>query len=113
MYLTEEGFETTRLKEVLVENTEDPVVATHCLETGQVLVTHDNDFKTMRKRLLIGTRRFRRLHVILLSCANARARDRLQFSMPIILAVWEQIQAAAHRPLKIQVFVNACKVIEE
>lgn len=112
-YLTEAGFEVTRLKDVLVENTEDPVVATHCIQTGQVLVTHDNDFKTMRKRLLVSDRRFRTLHVILLSCPNARGRDRLAFAMPIILAVWQQIQAQAHRPLKVQVLLNACKVLEE
>jgi predicted nuclease of predicted toxin-antitoxin system len=112
-YLNSVGFQTTRLKDVLVENTEDPVVATHCIQTGDVLVTHDNDFKTMRKRLLIGNRRFRTLHVVLLSCPNARARQRLEHSMPVLLAVWQQIQTQAHRPLKIQIFVNACKVLEE
>jgi predicted nuclease of predicted toxin-antitoxin system len=112
-YLIESGFQTTRLREVLVENTEDPVVATHCIQTGDVLLTHDNDFKTMRKRLMIGNRRFRRLHVILLSCPNARARQRLAFSMPVVLALWEQIQADAHRPLKMQIQVNGFKVLEE
>jgi predicted nuclease of predicted toxin-antitoxin system len=112
-YLNEEGFQTTRLKDVLVENSEDPVVATHCIETGEILVTHDNDFKTMRKRLLVAGRRFLRLHVILLSCPNARAQQRLSFSMPVILALWEQIQADAHRPLKMQIQVGGFKVLEE
>lgn len=112
-FLIEQGFQTTRLTEVLVEDTEDQVVATHCIESGDVLLTHDNDFKTMRKRLMIGNRRFKRLHVILLSCSNARARQRLEFSMPIIVALWDQIQSEAHRPLKMQIQVNGFKVIEE
>ena len=78
-YLKGQGFQTTQLKDLLVEDTQDPVVATHCIQTGDILVTHDNDFKTMRKRLLVANRRFRSLHCILLSCPNARARDRLQF----------------------------------
>jgi predicted nuclease of predicted toxin-antitoxin system len=112
-YLEEEGFETIRLKDVLVEDSADPVVATHCIETGQVLITHDNDFKTMRRRLLASGRRFRTLHVILLSCPNARARDRLAFTLPAILAVWQQIEGQTHHPLKVQVFVNGFKVLEE
>lgn len=112
-YLQAEGFRVTLLKDVLVENTEDPIVATHCIQTGDILLTHDNDFKTMRKRLLISRSRFRDLHCILLSCPNARARDRLQFSMPVVLALWDQISAQAHRPLKMQIQVNGFRVVEE
>jgi predicted nuclease of predicted toxin-antitoxin system len=112
-YLQGEGFGVTLLKDVLVEDTEDPIVATHCIQTGDILLTHDNDFKTMRKRLLISNRRFRNLHCILLSCSNARARERLQFSMPVILALWDQITAEAHRPLKMQIQVGGFRVLEE
>lgn len=111
-YLKGEGFEVTVLKDVMVENTEDPVVAAYCLEAGKVLLTHDSDFKSMRKRLLVGNR-FRNLNCVVLDCKPARAIDRLQFAMGHILYVWEQIENGNHRPLKMHLQTNAFKIIDE
>ena len=111
-YLAQEGFQVTFLKDVLMENTEDPVVAAYCIEKRDILITHDSDFKSMRKRLLVGNR-FRALNCVVLACAPAIALARLQFALPHIQFVWEQIEAGNHVPLKMHVQTNACKIIDE
>lgn len=111
-YLHGEGFQVTFLKDVMAENAEDPVVAAYCIEKGDILLTHDNDFKSMRRRLLIGNR-FSALNCVVLACTPAIALARLQFALPHIQFVWGLIEAGNHVPLKMHIQPNAFKIIND
>jgi predicted nuclease of predicted toxin-antitoxin system len=111
-FLEGEGFEVTYLPKVMAEDTKDPVVAAYCEEEGYILVTHDTDFKSMRGRLLIGPR-FRRIHCVLLTCTQPKARERMELALPLIVFTWARIEAGEHRPLKMHVQTTSIRIIDE
>jgi len=64
---------------------DDPVVAIAAEEVGAILVSHDDDFKTIAPRVMHGQRnRFRKLSRIALQCPEPMAAERLRDLMPII-----------------------------
>lgn len=77
---------------------DDPVVAIAAEEIGAILVSHDNDFKTIAPRVVHGQRaRFRKLSRIALQCPEPLAADRLRELMPVIEHL---VSLAANKPDK-------------
>ncbi len=111
-YLEEQGFQVTFLKDVMVEDTEDPIVAAYCDQSGDILLTHDTDFKSMRRRLLLGNR-FRRLSCVLLTCTQARALERMRVALPLIVFTWNRVGDGEHRPLKMHLQTGSVRILDE
>jgi predicted nuclease of predicted toxin-antitoxin system len=98
------GHELTRLRDVMLTDTSDPVIAVACSRSGHVLVTHDNDFRGSgaAKRLGITNRQYRKtLHRIQLRCEEPRSAKRMQEAMSLIEHEWVLMNAA--RPMVIEI----------
>lgn len=51
--IVDAGHSITRLRDCMAVNTADPVIAMACAKSGHVLVSHDNDFRGIAKRLKV------------------------------------------------------------
>jgi predicted nuclease of predicted toxin-antitoxin system len=89
------GHQLTRLRDCMLTDTKDPVIAIACAEGGQVLVSHDNDFKAVAKRLQISQGQYqKRLHRVDLRCEEPSSAHRLEVAMSLIEHEW---MVANHR----------------
>ncbi|MCW5575930.1 MAG: DUF5615 family PIN-like protein [Burkholderiales bacterium] len=101
-FFADMGHPIVRLREVMAITTPDPVIAVACSQSGQVLVTHDTDFRQASKRLKITQREYReKLHRILLSCDFATDVDRLKDAWSVIEHEWSLINGS--RPMSIEI----------
>jgi predicted nuclease of predicted toxin-antitoxin system len=98
----------TRLRDVMLTNTKDPVIEIACSQSGQVLVSHDKDFKDLKPRLnvdgrtQITKREFNtRLHKIHLACFEYDAARRMNDAFSLIEAEWDLI--VPDRPMVIEI----------
>src|SRR5882672_6758316 len=72
------GHGVIRLRDVMDTKTADPVIAVACSQHGQVLVSHDGDFRDLSKRLKITQRQYRtKLHRIQMECPEPNAANRI------------------------------------
>lgn len=98
--LVELGHQVTRLRDVMATTTADPIIAVACSQSGQVLVSHDNDFKQVAKRLKITQRQYQNsLHRIQLGCPEPNGAKRIREAISLIEAEWLLIQEG--RPMVI------------
>lgn len=83
------GHKVTRLRDVMATTTADPIIAVACSQSGHVLVSHDNDFRQVSKRLKISQRQYRdSLHRILLGCPEPNSAKRISDALPLIELEW-------------------------
>lgn len=83
--LVELGHSCEFSRALIPPNADNPLVAIAAEETGAILVSHDNDFKTIAPRVVHGQRnRFRKLSRIALQCPEPQAAQRLRELMPVI-----------------------------
>jgi predicted nuclease of predicted toxin-antitoxin system len=87
------GHALTRLRDVMLTTSPDPIVAIACAENSQVLVSHDNDFKAVAKRLQMSQRQYRRLHRVDLRCFEPEGAQRMLDAMSLIEHEWQVAQA--------------------
>ena len=79
----------TRLRDVMPRDSKDPLVALACAQSGQVLVSHDNDFREVASRLQVTQRDYRtQLHRIDLRCVEPAAAARVAEAMALIESEW-------------------------
>ena len=97
--LESNGHLVTRLRDVMPTDSADTVVAAACNQAGLVLITHDNDFKDMAKRMRVSGRRFRNLSMIRLGCREPKAAARIESALSLIEFEWALAQASADRRL--------------
>ena len=57
--ILQHGHALTRLRDVMPRDSKDPLVALACVQSGQVLVSHDNDFRDIARRLQVTQRDYR------------------------------------------------------
>lgn len=108
-YLEGLGHGVTRLRQVMVQNTKDPVIAFACSRAGHVLVTHDKDFRATAKRLNITQRQYRaELHRIIMRCRFPQGVKRLTEYMETIETEWRDQKPG--RPLFIELFDKTIKI---
>lgn len=104
------GHQLTRLRDCMLPDTKDPLVALACAEGGHVLVTHDTDFRAISARLNIRQEQFQRLlHRVELKCFEPRAAARLKDSMTLIESEWA-IAKATGAAMVIQVFESSIRI---
>ncbi len=88
--LVDAGHELTWLRDVLDADTVDPIIAVACERSGQVLVTHDTDFRQAAKLLKITQRQYQNsLHRIMLRCPEPDSARRILEGLSLIEAEWE------------------------
>lgn len=107
--LASRGHRLTRLRDVMPAHSPDQVVAAACSLHGQVLVTHDKDFKAMAKRLGYTQMQFRHsLHRIQLRCPEFDAATRVGLALSLIEAEWEL--ASSDQPMVIELTNETIRV---
>lgn len=108
-FLMSAGHQVTRLREVMLTTTADPVIAVACSRHGQVLVSHDNDFRQVAKRLNITQRQYRStLHRVQLCCPEPNGAERLREAMALIESEW--LLVTPNRPMVIDVHDHAFRI---
>lgn len=105
--IQERGHHLTQLREAMLIRTKDPIIEIACSHSGQVLVSHDRDFKELKPRLNVNDRTpvtrlgFVKLHKIHLECPEYEAAARMKEAFSLIEAEWELITPV--RPMVIQI----------
>ena len=83
------GHGLTRLRDCMARDTKDPLVALACLESGHVLVSHDNDFREIAKRLQATQKQYQKNHHrVDLRCFEPEAAKRISEVMALIESEW-------------------------
>lgn len=86
------GHKVTRLREAMPRDSADQTVAAACAAFGLVLVTHDNDFKAIARRLNVTNKKSRSLHRIQLRCPEPNSAQRITDLLPLIEFEWKRVQ---------------------
>lgn len=83
--LIELGHEAEFSRALIPHDADDPIVAIAAEQTDSILISHDNDFKTIAPRVVHGQRaRFQKLSRIALQCPEVLAAERIRELMPVI-----------------------------
>ena len=91
------GHALRRLRRVLPRDAPDDLVAAMVVAAGEILITHDKDFKQLARRAGVARRHFDRLDLIKLSCAEFDAAKRLTAFMSLIEHEWRYTRAHGMR----------------
>jgi hypothetical protein len=87
--LMDSGYKVTRLRDVMLRNSPDPVVDANCRENGLVLITHNHKhFKRIAHELRRSGIGLKPLSRIDMECHQSEAVERLKSLMPLIEAEW-------------------------
>lgn len=90
--LMDSGHMVTRLRDVMLDNSPDPVVATACREAGLVLITHNiKHFRKIVKDHEVSKSQADRLCRIELGCRQFEAVERIKCAMEIIEMEWQRL----------------------
>lgn len=109
--LMEAGHQVTRLRDVMSPDTPDPVIYVACSQSGHVLLTHDNDFRKLAKRLGITQRQYREsLHRIQLRCLEPESAGRVIEALKLIESEW-RLAKKARRPLVMEIHSGSIRTI--
>src|SRR5574340_228306 len=109
-FLIAAGHDVTRLRDVMLRNTEDRVIEVACSRSGHVLVTHDRDFMATAKRLKVTRREYQtQLHRIQLRCEEPRSARRVQEAMSLIEHEWTILQP--DRPMVIEIRDEVIRIV--
>jgi predicted nuclease of predicted toxin-antitoxin system len=87
--ISDAGHILTRLRECMVPGSKDQLIALTCARAGQVLVSHDNDFTEIARRLHL-SKFGKNLHRIDLKCDGPIASRRMRELMSLIEHEWTQ-----------------------
>jgi predicted nuclease of predicted toxin-antitoxin system len=91
-FLKESGHTVIRLRDVMLDNSPDPVVAAACREQGMVLVTHNvKHFKKIVKDYEVTAAQADRLCRIELECEQLESVDRIRDALSTIETEWNRL----------------------
>ena len=91
-FLSESGHVVYRLRDVMLADSKDPVVAAACRESGLVLVTHNiKDFKRIVREFEVTNAQADSLCRIELGCQQYAARARIEAALTLIEAEWRRL----------------------
>ena len=93
--LKDSGHKVTRLREVMLTNSPDPVVDANCREHGLVLVTHNwKHFKQIARKLELGSAsngtQIKALSRIDMEIHQSEGVKRMTEALPLIEAEWQR-----------------------
>ena len=108
-FLEQSGHLVTRLRDVMLEDSPDSVIAVACSQSGHVLVSHDKDFKSIARRLKITQRQYQNsLHRVSLRCEEPNDVDRLRDFLSLIEHEWSL--ATTDKPMTIEIRASTTMV---
>lgn len=88
-FLKDSGHSVVRLREVMLDDSPDPIVAAACREHGMVLITHNiKHFKAIVKEYEITKAQADHLCRIELACRQIDAVARMQAAIGVIESEW-------------------------
>lgn len=88
-FLRDSGHQVKRLREEMLEDSADPVVAAACRENGWVLITHNvRHFKKISKDIGIADGKADSLCRIEMDCHQVESLERIKNSLPTIEFEW-------------------------
>lgn len=91
-FLEDSGHSVVRLRDEMLANSADPVVATACREHGMVLVTHNvKHFRAIVKEHEVTKKEVDKLCRVELGCQQFEAVKRITEELPIIELEWERL----------------------
>ncbi len=103
------GHGVVRLRDVMDVTTADPVIAAVCAAHGQVLISHDGDFRRISRDLRITQRTFReKLHRIQMQCPEPNSAERIMEMLPLIEFEWANLVDG--RPLVIEIAARSIRL---
>lgn len=99
------GHQLTRLRDYMLTDSPDEIVAAACRAAGLVLVTHNyRDFRQILKREADLTKRqANHLCRIELSCKQFRGAERLSAEVALIEHEWARYRGAPDQPMRIEI----------
>jgi hypothetical protein len=90
-FLRDSGHSVQRLRDVMLDDSPDPVVDANCRENGLVLITHNyKHFKRIAHDLRRAGVPLKPLSRIDMECHQTEAVERLKALLPIIEAEWNR-----------------------
>jgi predicted nuclease of predicted toxin-antitoxin system len=93
--LRDSGHQVHRLREVMLTDSADPVVAATCREFGLVLITHNiKHFAAIVKQHQVSRGEMDRLCRIELGCVQPIAVERVAAALSVIEAEWDRLGPA-------------------
>lgn len=96
VFLSDSGHSVTRLRDVMLHNSADPIVAAACREAGLVLVTHNiKHFKKIVKDHEVTNAEADRLCRIELGCRQFDAVERIKGALDVIELEWQRLEKKA------------------
>ena len=111
-FLIRAGHQVTRLRHVMATRTSDPIIAVACSRSGHVLVSHDNDFRQIAKRLEITQRQYRNsLHRIQLCCPEPNSSKRMEEALSLIESEWLLVKA--DRPMVFEIGNQYIRILRQ
>lgn len=91
-FLRDSGHDVIRLRDVMLNTSTDPVVATACRENGRVLITHNyRHFREIIRRYEIAKREIDRLCRVEMGCEQINSLDRIRMELPVIEFEWARL----------------------
>ncbi len=88
-FLRDSGHDLTRLRDVMLDSSADPVVAEACRRSGMILITHNvKHFRAIVKNHQVTRGEVDTLNRIEMGCRQIRSRARIEAAMSIIEAEW-------------------------
>ncbi|MDC1198764.1 DUF5615 family PIN-like protein [bacterium] len=91
-FLKDSGHNVVRLRDDMLENSADPVVATACREGGYVLITHNvKHFKRIAREYGVAKGEVDGLCRIEMECHQVDSVERIRVALPTIEFEWDQL----------------------
>ena len=104
------GHSLVRLRDVMLTDTKDPIIAIACEKSGHVLITHDKDFRSSARRFGLTQKQYQgALHRVLMQCHEPESASRFTSALTLIEHEWKF--ASAVRPLNIEVRTHSIRTI--
>jgi predicted nuclease of predicted toxin-antitoxin system len=108
----EKGHEVHLLRDVLLPDSPDQLIAAVSEENGWILVSCDRDFKVIAPRIPIGMRaRFRKLSRISLDCNEPQAAVRVREAMTFIESEYELAMTRPEKRMFVVIQNNGMKTL--
>lgn len=90
-FLRDSGHQVTRLRDVMLKNSPDPVIDANCRQFGLVLVTHNwKHFRRIANELKLGSGRVKELSRIDMELHQSDGPRRIAEALPLIEAEWRR-----------------------
>lgn len=92
-FLRDSGHDVTRLRDVMLDSSADPVVAAACRQQGLVLITHNvKHFRAIVRDHEVTRGEVDTLNRIEMGCKQIRSKARMESALSLIEAEWARAE---------------------